>query len=403
MIKCNGKDIIPRLNGKELSRVMYNGKQIYPVIPFNGNIIYINQLESDPAKMISGDINGDIIQWIRNNSHRVLAKKTGEGTMAYAVLDDNNSTLYNDGTTADLTGIEGDVFVKLPTFYYAGNDDGTGASGNNVEIRFSKNPFENSIEWDTNILIGAYEACYKNSKLQSISGVESSGNITQTSFKKYARNRGTGYQLVDWQIHCVIGCLFYAIYGNTNCQVICGAGVQDINKITGQTNTLGMNDTQADINGNNQSINFLGLENWWGNKWEFIDDYENNANSNIAYVNDIVNGGKRQFNIPNSHGLHYPRKMKFGYYLDLITTDTFENSDANIGYCDSQDFPTIAFYSEYIASRSANAANNTGGVAHISCVNPPSASYLSNSSRLVFRGKCTEETDIATFKTLPIL
>lgn len=30
MIKCNGKDIIPRLNGKELSRVMYNGKKIYP-------------------------------------------------------------------------------------------------------------------------------------------------------------------------------------------------------------------------------------------------------------------------------------------------------------------------------------------------------------------------------------
>lgn len=44
MIKCNGKDIIPRLNGKELSRVMYNGKQIYPIyasvidliIPENG-------------------------------------------------------------------------------------------------------------------------------------------------------------------------------------------------------------------------------------------------------------------------------------------------------------------------------------------------------------------------------
>jgi hypothetical protein len=30
MIKYNGKDIIPRLNGKELSRVMYNGKKIYP-------------------------------------------------------------------------------------------------------------------------------------------------------------------------------------------------------------------------------------------------------------------------------------------------------------------------------------------------------------------------------------
>lgn len=31
MIKYNGKDIIPRIDGKELSRVMYNGKQIYPI------------------------------------------------------------------------------------------------------------------------------------------------------------------------------------------------------------------------------------------------------------------------------------------------------------------------------------------------------------------------------------
>jgi len=29
-IKFNGKDIIPRFNGKNISRVMYNGKQIYP-------------------------------------------------------------------------------------------------------------------------------------------------------------------------------------------------------------------------------------------------------------------------------------------------------------------------------------------------------------------------------------
>lgn len=30
MIKFNGKDIVPRFNGKDVSRVMYNGKQIYP-------------------------------------------------------------------------------------------------------------------------------------------------------------------------------------------------------------------------------------------------------------------------------------------------------------------------------------------------------------------------------------
>lgn len=30
MIKFNGKDVIPRFNGKDVSRVMFNGKQIYP-------------------------------------------------------------------------------------------------------------------------------------------------------------------------------------------------------------------------------------------------------------------------------------------------------------------------------------------------------------------------------------
>lgn len=47
MIKCNGKDVIPRLNGKELSRVMYNGKQIYPV----NNVIEIQKVNT-----VAGDI-----------------------------------------------------------------------------------------------------------------------------------------------------------------------------------------------------------------------------------------------------------------------------------------------------------------------------------------------------------
>ena len=49
MIKYNGKDIIPRIDGKEISRVMYNGKQIYPNV--NNNVIEI-QL----ADVVAGDI-----------------------------------------------------------------------------------------------------------------------------------------------------------------------------------------------------------------------------------------------------------------------------------------------------------------------------------------------------------
>ena len=47
MIKYNGKDIIPRIDGKEISRVIYNGKEIYP----NNNVIEI-QL----ANVVAGDV-----------------------------------------------------------------------------------------------------------------------------------------------------------------------------------------------------------------------------------------------------------------------------------------------------------------------------------------------------------
>ena len=50
MIKYNGKDIIPRIDGKEISRVMYNGKQIYPATN-NNNVIEIQK-----ANVIAGDI-----------------------------------------------------------------------------------------------------------------------------------------------------------------------------------------------------------------------------------------------------------------------------------------------------------------------------------------------------------
>lgn len=171
-----------RLNGYENfvaltkdDNLVHTKKQPIP------GVIYINQLESDPAKMITGDINGEIIQWIRENSHRVLAKKTGEGTVTYIELDDNNSNLYAaDGSQAKTDGTEGDVFVKLPTFYYHGTE------GDNVELRFSKTPFEDSVEWDTNILIGAYEAYNSGSYLYSRSGIKSSADMQQRHAKLYA-------------------------------------------------------------------------------------------------------------------------------------------------------------------------------------------------------------------------
>lgn len=360
-------------------------------------IIKIDQTISDPAKMITGDVNNEMIQWIRNNSHRVLAKKTGEGTVTYIELDDLNSNKYAaDGSEAKTDGTEGDVFVKLPTFYYRGNNNyAQGASGDNVEIKFSKEPFDDCVEWNTNTLIGAYEAYNNENKLYSRSGVQSNDYKSQSNFKSYAAARGEGYQLVDWQMHCVLGCLFYAMYGNTNSQAICGSGTNSYTKICGDTNSLGMNDTKAETNGNTMSINFWGLENWWGNKCEFIEGIESTAEKTVQILSPDPSSGRTFTWLGSSLGKHY----RFGKYLDL-SSDVNESGSNSTYYCDENIKPNS---SARVVYRSYFNAYTVGGVSFASAFYDLSTPAYSIGSRLAFRGICTKADSVEAFKSLPVL
>lgn len=83
------------------------------------SFIEIDNLQTSPQAVITGDVGGPAIQWIRANSHRYLGKiDTSDGSMAICQLDDSDSGLYHDGSEAVLTGSEGDVFMKLPRFFY---------------------------------------------------------------------------------------------------------------------------------------------------------------------------------------------------------------------------------------------------------------------------------------------
>lgn len=358
--------------------------------------ITIDQTNDDPATRVSGDINGSVIQYIRNNSHRVLAKQTADGVLTYCQLNDANSTQYYDGTTAALDGTEGDVFLKLPEFYYKGTE------GDQVNIMFAKEQVDAEyIRWDPNTLIGVYEAYANNSKAYSRSGVASTEG-SQSNFKAHAANRGTGYQLVDWQMHCVMGCLYYAMYGNTDCQRSIGRGTDSYTKSTGQTDSLGMTDTVAGGNGDSQSINFWGLENWWGNKYEYIHDYYHHANSASATVNDPVNGGTRSLPIFVYDG-YYVKKMKFGRYLDLIVTkDDPKNGSGTVGYCVWQRW--LGFTSELprVIRRSDYRASSGGGVDHAAADDPDTYSNPERGSRLAFRGSLVEAESVSTFKALSV-
>ena len=290
--------------------------------------------------------------------------------------------------------------MKMPDFWYRSLEIGTDVFG----IQFRKgstSPGNGWTKWDTNALIGVYEAYSVDSKVYSRSGVTSSGNISQANFKAYARNRGNGFRIVDWQMHCVMAILFYAQYGHTNCQEKIGAGTSSDSKQCGQTNACGMNDTKgtspvsglndAGANGNSQSINFWGLENWWGNKYEWID-------------NVIVNSRKWEITEPDGtvrkpgtggSSSNYISKMLFGDCCDLIPTAT--SGSSTTGFCD---YYYQSSSSARVVLRSVSYSDTNGGVACVYANGVSSYTYSGYGSRLAFRGQCVEAESVASFKSL---
>ena len=358
--------------------------------------IYLDFTKTAPSQIVTGDVNGDVIKWIRNNSHRYLAKKTAEGKMTICQLADGDGTVFaGDGSSAARDGSQGDVMVHVPTFYYKVQE----LAADKWEIDFSL--VKISEEWQTydgNQLLGAYEAYVDSGKVYSRSGVDSTGNVSQANFKSYARARGNGYSIVTWEQHCVMAILYYAEYGNTNCQAVIGSGTDSYQKQTGQTDSLGMEDTHAETNGNTMSINFWGLENWWGNKAEWVD----NVVVNPSGVNGVwritdKDGHSRDvqgFASPTGEWA-YPKSVVLGQHLDMVGK-TLGGSTLS-GLCDGQ---YLGVSTSRVVSRSSYNAGALGGVACADASDDSSNTFALIGSRLAFAGEIHIETDVNAFKAL---
>lgn len=358
--------------------------------------IYLDFTKTSPSQIVTGDVNGDVIKWIRNNSHRYLAKKTDEGKMTICQLADGDGTVFaGDGSSAARDGSQGDVMVHIPRFFYHVQE----LSADKWEIDFSLvKVSEEWQEYDGKQLIGAYEAYVNDGKVYSRSGVDSTGEVSQANFKTYARARGNGYTIVTWEQHCVMAILYYAEYGNTNCQATIGSGTDSYQKQTGQTDSLGMADTHAETDGNTMSINFWGLENWWGNKAEWVDNVVVNPSSvNGVWRITDKDGHSRDvqgFASPTNEWA-YPKSVVLGQHLDMVGK-TLGGSTSS-GLCDGQ---YLGASTSRVVCRSFGNASAYGGVAYAVAGYDSSDTNAVVGSRLAFAGEIHIETDVNAFKAL---
>ena len=340
-----------------------------------------------------------IFSWLKLNSHAYVGKWNYEtNKLDLWQLDDEDFTKFANGDDAtdyitdDL--LEGyNVFMKLPKFWYKDVTD----IEDNVHFYAANYPIEDYNEWDDTQLFGIYESyvdtavAENNRVVRSISEVQSTGNINHTQYKQYSRhnNQGKvipndkGFSLITFEQHSIMTWLFYGYYGTTHAQHVLGYGTEpgnttDINKITGLRDTNGMNDST--VGGNTTSIKFWGLENWWGNKSEWIDNLVMDSDNQTCRILDLAGNFKDSYKftavkqgcISRVHG-----KGK-GYLFPEQTNGT----DYDKYFADYFNYGT----SGYVAYRSNSAGSPGSGVAYLNVNATPSNFNANLASRLAYCG-----------------
>lgn len=310
--------------------------------------------------------------------------------------DDNNggktdAVYFADTNYTYIDNVENDSrcdwFMRLPKFYYHAEE----VEPDIWDIGFGQEPEAEDWKcWDGNDLIGCFKALARDSLLLSIRGVTPSVDMLLSDFKTYAQDRGAGYSLVKWKHHSMMSFLFYAMYGNTNSRAICGTGSSTLRRTTGSTDTLGMTDTVAGVNGNLDSINFWGLESWWGDIEEWVDNVDISGRHYRVSEDD---GSIRELSGDSGNGYVY--HVYVGEFLDILPTYTRGAGNKYIGFCD---FFSATYNSAQHSIRSAN----VGGLIGLSYAHYLGDSASDLGSRLAFRGDIIVENDVPTFRSIPI-
>ncbi|MFI3322077.1 MAG: hypothetical protein R3Y50_06085 [Rikenellaceae bacterium] len=349
----------------------------------NGTITFDNSI-SDPAN-ISGDINDGVIATILSKFRRCLCKKTADGAVTIRYLKDADSTKYDDGTTAVLSGTEGDVMVNFPEFYYKYNS----ISSSEFSYSFAEFNVDGAYIHVPHSLVGAYKGYISNNKLYSRSGVEPTKGEIFTECETYASNRGNGYQQIDFQQHCIIAFMLYAKYGNRNIQDILGAGgVAYDETATGTTNLTGNADTENE-NASGKYVCGLGVEGVFGGFAEWVSGI-----SITDYIWEITDpdGTTRNITAPSSGGWVKNVAAENGTYFDLVPTA-----------CDGSSTTYYAGSYSCGAGGPVYMRRADDGVAS-SGARPLWADLVFTiGSRIAFRGEITEAPSVAAFKALEVL
>lgn len=409
----------------------YTKKQLLAVYEEDdATMVVIDQSVSDPYSRIlnpwncpgHADFDGDennVIKWIKDNTHRFIGKfnknNPADGLILVPLSDENSNLLMNgssidnistnatyDGQSVgnvDFTDTDylWDYYVVKPTFYYK-----TVNHGDIIVLYFAKTQLDSTYhKYDGSVRALGMMKGHVNGDgssepyvLRSIPSVTSTNNVSQANFENYAAARGIASNarqlLVDYEEHKVMALLYYAYYGDTNCSATIGTGESTYPRTTGRTLSDGMTDSSKKNTG---SINFFGIEDWWGDLYEFMSGIKTiDSNGTIQITEYHLDSSDTTRSVTNAvsdtdGSANLAIKYIFGENADILAKTVLPNEQTqsyNTYWCDAWYLRKGA---GCVAYRGGSSSSSGGGVGYLILNYSPSNSYALLGSRLLYFGQ----------------
>ena len=232
---------------------------------------------NDPNKLVTVDITTEPVPAVGTGSGSSPFDNymPWMGMEEYNIINTSGKVLNKKGESGfTRTNISVPVMVKIPEFYYK-----IEKSGSIFRYYVADGPVDGlSLHPGSgDNYLARYEAGEASSGtlgfiLASYSGTTPSVSKTRSTFRDYARNMASGFQLRDIAAWCAYDLLYLVEYADWDSQKKIGPGIVNDTAAhkTGETDAMVYHTGRAN-SGDNSAVQYRGIENPWGNVWEWVD------------------------------------------------------------------------------------------------------------------------------------
>lgn len=275
---CSGQ--VNLINKSSILFGSYNGTWYYKTLVDTSNLEdtlaywYENNENASSTTCLTGG-NRNVIESLRSKFKRCIAMPSGDDAALISYCNEENSANWPDGTNITIMNNHQNRMVYFPKYYHKTIERSPGI----WRTYISEQQIDGNYIEEPEMLLGSFEGAINvEGMLISTASQTSTASKTMAEFVTAAKTHGPLWGIGDYRSHATIARMFCAYYKTTNIStsnssIPCSRGTKRYNYgKTGGTITIGNKDGKVAVieDTGYYSTNFLGLEDCYYSKWEFV-------------------------------------------------------------------------------------------------------------------------------------